>query len=226
MDASVRSFSKSQDPLAAEECCTTIGLGFASEPNNAFFCADAALFEGRWRAIAHNSLLRSPETPLLHSVSHGDLQHAAVAFAYSYPEQKTPDDAPEPPGVIDLSGTGRPEAVPTRDEMLKFLGDKKNEFYARRGPFEYVAFLATRPQLWGRGLGSRLLKYLTDRADAAGRWTYLEATSPDNARLYARHGFREIETKVWTLDCLPGERMMLILMERPPAQQQQQQQQP
>ncbi|KAG2429815.1 hypothetical protein HXX76_010599 [Chlamydomonas incerta] len=213
----VRTFSKADDPVAAEECCLTIGKGFASEPNNEFFCPDPALFEGRWRAIAHNSLLRSPDTPLLHSLPSGDLEHAAVAFAYSYPEQKTPDDAPEPPGVIDLSGTGRPETVPARDEMLKFLGDKKTEFYQRRGPFEYIAFLATRPELWGRGLGSRLLRHLTDRADAGGRWAYLEATNPANARLYARHGFREIETKVWTLDALPGQRMMLILMERPPA---------
>ncbi|KAG2443236.1 hypothetical protein HYH02_009309 [Chlamydomonas schloesseri] len=223
MDVPVRTFSRADDPEAAEAACDTMGKGFAADPNSELFCTDPGVYEWRWRAMASNLLLGSPHTPMLHTVGCGDLQHAAVAFAFSYPEQKAPEDGPELPppesaaGFIDISPTDRPGSAPTRDEVLGYMGAKKAEFYQRRGPFEYIAFLATRPELTGRGLGSRLLRHLTDRADAAGRWCYLEATNPDNARVYARHGFVEVETRVWTEPALPGKRAMLILMERPPA---------
>ncbi|GFR51444.1 hypothetical protein Agub_g13737 [Astrephomene gubernaculifera] len=218
--ARVRVFSAAEDPEGAKQCIVTIGQGFASEPNNDFYCADASLHGSRWQAIASNTLLRSPpHVRLLHSVAGGgpEGEHAAVAFAYSYPEDKAPEGDPDPPGTIDLSTSTRPESIPVRDEMLSYLSAKKAEFHETHGSFGYIAFLATRPEWRGRGLGSRLLRHLTDKADAAGRWCYLEATNEDNARLYQRHGFRTIETKVWTLECLPGRRVMLLPMSRPPS---------
>lgn len=56
-------------------------------------------------------------------------------------------------------------------------------------PCYYLNFLGVDPQRRGRGLGSALLSVAGQRCDAEGQPAYLEATSPLNRRLYARHGF-------------------------------------
>ncbi|KXZ53730.1 hypothetical protein GPECTOR_6g647 [Gonium pectorale] len=163
----IRIFSAADDPRAAAACAETIGefpthnptQGFAVDPNNHFFCADPSLYATRWRAIASNALLRSPSAPMLHALGQ---QPAAVAFAYSYPEHKVPDDAPEPPGIIDTSATSRAETAPVLMELLAYLKAKRDEFHEARGPFEYIAFLAARPEWRGKGLGSQLLRFVTD----------------------------------------------------------------
>lgn len=55
-----------------------------------------------------------------------------------------------------------------------------------RGPFLYVCVLAVHPEHQGQGLGSVLLRHMLDRADALGRWAYLEATTERNRQLYLR----------------------------------------
>ena len=56
-------------------------------------------------------------------------------------------------------------------------------------PHEYLWFLGVAPDRQGRGIGSRLLAPVLDRADRNGHPAYLEATSPRSRDLYARHGF-------------------------------------
>jgi ribosomal protein S18 acetylase RimI-like enzyme len=53
----------------------------------------------------------------------------------------------------------------------------------------YLPWIGVVPAARGRGLGGAVLAKGLARADAAGMPAYLEATSPRNARLYARHGF-------------------------------------
>ena len=55
---------------------------------------------------------------------------------------------------------------------------------------EYLAFLAVAREHQNRGVGSRLLTARLAELDLAGRPGYLEASSPDSARLYRRHGFQ------------------------------------
>lgn len=55
-----------------------------------------------------------------------------------------------------------------------------------KGPFLYVAFLSTLPSVQGNGLGGKLLQHLTAKADAAGKWMFIEATNDRNASLYER----------------------------------------
>lgn len=50
--------------------------------------------------------------------------------------------------------------------------------------------LATAPKFQGQGIGSALIKWGLDRADAEGVEAYLEA-SPQALRLYEKLGFRE-----------------------------------
>jgi ribosomal protein S18 acetylase RimI-like enzyme len=57
-------------------------------------------------------------------------------------------------------------------------------------PHWYLNFLGVRPASQGLGIGSALLTEVLAIADRDGVPAYLEATSPDNRRLYERHGFR------------------------------------
>jgi GNAT superfamily N-acetyltransferase len=57
------------------------------------------------------------------------------------------------------------------------------------GDYYYLHFLGVRPASQGQGTGSALLKRVLYRADREGVPAYLEATSPENRRLYERHGF-------------------------------------
>ncbi|MCE5289523.1 MAG: GNAT family N-acetyltransferase [Nocardiaceae bacterium] len=58
-----------------------------------------------------------------------------------------------------------------------------------REPHYYLPFIGVRDGVRGEGVGSAMLKSLVARCDAERASAYLEATSPDNARLYRRHGF-------------------------------------
>jgi ribosomal protein S18 acetylase RimI-like enzyme len=56
-------------------------------------------------------------------------------------------------------------------------------------PHQYLWFVGVDPSLQGLGVGSALLTRVLERCDRKSAPAYLEATSPDNARLYERHGF-------------------------------------
>ena len=56
----------------------------------------------------------------------------------------------------------------------------------------YLPFAGTRPGRQSRGLGSAVMRPVLDACDAAGMPAYLEATSEQSARLYARHGFEVV----------------------------------
>ena len=56
----------------------------------------------------------------------------------------------------------------------------------------YLNLIGVDPALRGRGLGSTLLSATLERCDAGSSPAYLEATSPRNRRLYARHGFEVV----------------------------------
>jgi GNAT superfamily N-acetyltransferase len=56
-------------------------------------------------------------------------------------------------------------------------------------PCAHLQFMGVVAERQGRGIGSQILVDLTRRWDARGDAAYLEATSPDNRRLYERHGF-------------------------------------
>jgi GNAT superfamily N-acetyltransferase len=56
----------------------------------------------------------------------------------------------------------------------------------------YLNLLGVDPARHGSGLGSALLATTLRRCDAGAGPAYLEATSPRNRRLYARHGFEVV----------------------------------
>lgn len=56
----------------------------------------------------------------------------------------------------------------------------------------YLAFMGVEPAAQGRGIGGELLAAVLTQADRDGVPAYLEASSPENQRLYGRHGFRTV----------------------------------
>ena len=58
-----------------------------------------------------------------------------------------------------------------------------------REPHYHLAYVGTRPDQQGRGLGTAVLRPMLDRCDAEGVPAYLENSKPRNEAFYVRHGF-------------------------------------
>jgi GNAT superfamily N-acetyltransferase len=69
-----------------------------------------------------------------------------------------------------------------------------------REPHWYLFAVGVVPEATGQGRGSALLEPVLARCDADGVPAYLEASTADNARLYARLGFEPLDE----LEMLPG----------------------
>lgn len=61
-------------------------------------------------------------------------------------------------------------------------------------PHWYLPLLGVDPLHHGKGLGSILLKYATDKFDNENVLAYLESSNPRNVPLYERHGFQVLGT--------------------------------
>lgn len=61
-----------------------------------------------------------------------------------------------------------------------------------REPHVYLSAMAALPGRRGLGAGSAMLRHGLGRARRLGLPVYLEASTPRNRRLYARHGFRDL----------------------------------
>ena len=74
--------------------------------------------------------------------------------------------------------------------------DALDELFAKHHPEDphwHLAFLAVQPAHQHRGLGSALMRRVHQELDGQGVPTYLEATNPDNVRLYRRHGYTDMD---------------------------------
>ncbi|QGG95411.1 GNAT family N-acetyltransferase [Actinomarinicola tropica] len=119
-----------------------------------------------------------------HVVPTADVVAGVALWAPPGTEPIHPDDETAfAAGLVDAVGPhmGR---VGTVMELL--AGSHPDE------PAWYLQFLAVDPVVQGLGLGSRALRGVLERGDAAGEAAYLEATSERNRALYRRHGFRDV----------------------------------
>ena len=67
----------------------------------------------------------------------------------------------------------------------------------------YLASLATKPKHQGKGVGSMLLQWGTERADGAGLEIYLESTK-EGKPLYEKFGFETVHIKEQELEKYGG----------------------
>jgi ribosomal protein S18 acetylase RimI-like enzyme len=59
-------------------------------------------------------------------------------------------------------------------------------------PHWYLPLIGVDPVHQGKGVGSALLKHVTERFDRDGAVAYLESSNPRNIPLYERHGFKQV----------------------------------
>jgi ribosomal protein S18 acetylase RimI-like enzyme len=104
-------------------------------------------------------------------------------------------DAGPPPDydrrLADLAGSHLPRFLQIEQLLDKHHPDD---------PHWHLAFMAVEPDHRRRGLGNQLMAHALARVDALGVPAYLEATNPDNQRLYRRHGFTDMDTAPLKLD--------------------------
>lgn len=167
------------EPASDEErAIATITMAFISDPIVRWFIQDSARYLKYWPLFVKAFGGRAFENG---SADVAD-DFAGVALWV-------------PPGV-DLDeeaiGESAAEAVPEseHEEKFGFLG-QMGEFHPTE-PHWYLPLMGVDLPYIGRGLGSALLRHATARSDKDGVSCYLEATSPLNKPLYARHGFEEI----------------------------------
>ncbi|SDT74484.1 GNAT family N-acetyltransferase [Actinoplanes derwentensis] len=98
----------------------------------------------------------------------------------------------EPPPLPDYE---QQLAAITGDHLPRFqaLDEALNGNHPQEDKHWYLAFLAVRPGRWRQGLGSALIAHTHAELDQAGTAAYLEATDPENARLYQDHGYDPVE---------------------------------
>jgi ribosomal protein S18 acetylase RimI-like enzyme len=68
------------------------------------------------------------------------------------------------------------------------------EAYHPHAPHWHLPLIGVDPVRQGRGYGSALLRHALEGCDRHQALAYLEATSPRNVALYARHGFEVLGT--------------------------------
>jgi ribosomal protein S18 acetylase RimI-like enzyme len=85
--------------------------------------------------------------------------------------------------LVELAGPDAPQLLACFELM---------EQHHPSTPSHYLFSMGVDPAHQGRGLGSAMLAEGLRRCDAAGEPAYLEATSPNSRRLYARHGFEVV----------------------------------
>lgn len=101
--------------------------------------------------------------------------------------------ASQPFSEEELDHLGEQLAVSLGDDAAKAAElDATLEEHHPEEPAFFLQFMGVIPEQQGRGLGSRLLETVLERCDAEGTPALLDATSPDNRRLYERHGFETI----------------------------------
>jgi ribosomal protein S18 acetylase RimI-like enzyme len=93
-------------------------------------------------------------------------------------------------------------AIAQGDQEKVFSFMEQMGTYHPTEPHWYLPLIAVDPAQQGRGYGSALLKHALELSDRDKLPAYLEATSPNNRRLYERHGFEAIG-EIQTADSPP-----------------------
>lgn len=94
----------------------------------------------------------------------------------------------------DLPGAPPEPELPDDDRTVsRRLADVLSATSARHPdvPHVYLSAMAALPRRRGLGAGAALLRHGLGRAQDLGLPVYLEASTPRNRRLYARHGFQD-----------------------------------
>jgi Acetyltransferases len=97
--------------------------------------------------------------------------------------------------------------------------DSRPGDFAHMDGSSVLDLLATLPEYQGRGFGSAILKWGTDKADASQSRIFLEGT-PEGVPIYLKHGWKIVEEVV--MDYTPfgsvGQESFFLMMRDPVSQ--------
>ena len=165
-------------PSERQRAVSTLTLAFAADPVVRWALEDPHAYAVYWPRFVEAFAGRAFESGTAHTVE----GFAAVALWL-------------PPGVGSDEATMAALAYEGSADSARVDLDG---FFEQMGRFHpsiehwYLPLAGVDPPAQGRGLGSMLLRHGLDLCDQSGLPAYLEATSPRNRDLYARHGFKEI----------------------------------
>ncbi|MEV0893941.1 GNAT family N-acetyltransferase [Promicromonospora sp. NPDC050262] len=101
-----------------------------------------------------------------------------------------PADPTDPAGPADLAGPTGPSDDHSVSRRLAAVVAATTARHPG-APHVYLSAMAALPLRRGLGAGSAMLRHGLDQARELGLPVYLEASTPQNQRLYSRHGFQE-----------------------------------
>jgi len=167
-------------PADAESCVAVITLAFADDPPSRWVWPEPGTFLRAFPRFVRAFAGRAFEVGTAH------LHAARAGAALWLPPGEAPD---EEALTLLLEETVDPASKPAAFSMFEQMGS-----YHPREPHWHLPLIGVDPARQGRGVGSALLRHALRAADEQGLPAYLEATSPQNAALYARHGFEPLGT--------------------------------
>ena len=183
-------------PADFDRSAATLTLAFAADPACRWAWPDAAQYLDAFPEFVRAFGGRAFESDAAFLADDG----AGVALWLP------PGEAADEEAIVALVERTVPEAV--RGPMFEIL--EQMDAHHPRGPHWHLPFLGVDPTRQGRGVGSALLALVLARCDRDGLPAYLEATSPRNATLYARHGFEPVG------EIRAGDSPPIVPMVRPP----------
>lgn len=167
-----------------EEVGRMLARSFAADPIFAFVEPDAA---------ARDAFLDEFMAALTRRSHRLATAYATVPALAGVSLWKTPELRHLSPEQLRMTGLDRvgewlsPEAAARFERVFEAIDDALER--ASPEPVWYLGVLGVDPAWQGRGLGSRLMQPILERADAEGLAVTLETGQPRNLPLYRRHGF-------------------------------------
>lgn len=167
-----------------EEVGRMLARSFAADPIFAFVEPDAA---------ARFAFLEEFMAALTRRSHRLATAYATVPALAGVSLWKTPELRQLSPEQLRMTGLDRvgewlaPEAAARFERIFEAIDEALER--AAPEPVWYLGVLGVDPAWQGRGLGSRLMQPILERADAEGMAVTLETGQPRNLPLYARHGF-------------------------------------
>ncbi|TCB98380.1 N-acetyltransferase [Micromonospora zingiberis] len=166
-------------PALSSELDTVLALcleAFADEAVTAWLVPDPGARLAAMREMLGASLAAAVDAEAL--VVAFTREGEAVAASIWLDRGETPEDIEVPAGDAGL---------PPRLAAVRSLTAARHPTV----PHIYLASMGTVPKRRGLGAGTAMLRYGLDRAHRLGLPVYLEASTPLNRKLYARHGFTD-----------------------------------
>lgn len=175
-----RAAAQHEDALAS-----TLADAFQDDPVLAFLIPpDMSERDGRVTAF-FGSMIRSYLRRDKHVFLAGDAQGAALWGPPGQWRLPPGEIVRETPASIKAFGRNLPKALRVLNQIEGLHPKEPNHWY--------LAFLGTRCDSQGQGVGSAMLREVLAQADDSRTPAYLESSNERNLTLYERHGFRVVE---------------------------------